>query len=381
MSTNNKVFQVLVTKGNLAPLAAGSALDALVPGQIGVFDKATNLAIDGTVPVKAFYIGLGVGTGATLADVYFSAGQEVQVDNIRNYTFRAHTPGRPQIVEISDFTANCDTDYALKIEARNMAVYAVNGFTAMSKTYAVRTECCVGCEPCPSGSKADLAVKIVKAVNADPNAYATAQLVDAADAVVTDLDAYRDDPANKDLAVKVRLTSKTITNDVGGNIDHPFSTQTGTALLVSLVAGFECTGKITVTQEGRSVEGDGAFIHSKEYFAGGWNGRPGVYRVGASVESIYKNFTYLSDPAATYDQINLIYDQFSTAGWGEYLNNLNTLVAVPTADATTRNGLVGILDKLVETVGLAPLATVSAAAIANPATQDPAQGGVSNSPA
>ena len=57
MSTNNKVFQVLVTKGNAAPLAKNLTLDSLQPGQIGVFNASTNLSIDATSPaVKNFYI-------------------------------------------------------------------------------------------------------------------------------------------------------------------------------------------------------------------------------------------------------------------------------------------------------------------------------------
>ena len=54
MSTNNKVFQVLVTKGNASALTAGGTLDSLASGQIGVFDANTNLAIDGTGTVKDF---------------------------------------------------------------------------------------------------------------------------------------------------------------------------------------------------------------------------------------------------------------------------------------------------------------------------------------
>ena len=45
MSTNNKVFQVLVTKGDKALAVAGTKVDALTDGQLGIFDAKTNLAV------------------------------------------------------------------------------------------------------------------------------------------------------------------------------------------------------------------------------------------------------------------------------------------------------------------------------------------------
>jgi len=81
MSTNNKVFQVLVTKGNAALPSRSATLDSLAVGQLGIFDAKTNLAIDGTTnPVRDFYLAVGVDNdGDTVMDgVNFSAGQLIQ---------------------------------------------------------------------------------------------------------------------------------------------------------------------------------------------------------------------------------------------------------------------------------------------------------------
>src|SRR3990172_10216303 len=106
MSTNNDVFKVLVTKNNAVVLAAGGTVDTLSPGQIGIFDKNTELSIDGTAPVKDFFIAVGIDKdGDTVTDdINVSAGQLIQARNIKNYSFRPHTAGRPQILELTGFT-------------------------------------------------------------------------------------------------------------------------------------------------------------------------------------------------------------------------------------------------------------------------------------
>ena len=79
-------------------------------------------------------------------------------------------------------------------------------------------------------------------------------------------------------------------------------------------------------------------------------------------------FNYLANESAKYDQFSLVYDQFSTAGWGEYLNNLMTLVAIPAADTVTRNSFATVMDAILGTTTLfEPLADDAAAASTNPA--------------
>lgn len=178
MSTNNDVFNVLVTTGDQAVAAKDSTLDSLAVGQIGVFDRATNLAIDGTVLVKDFFIAVGLDTdGDTVKDdIATSAGQMIQRRNIKEYTFRPHTAAQPMIFELTGFEPNCDTDYALRLEFRNMEIYKRQGYNQFSKAYTVRTSCCEDCDTCPSGDCQELGNLLVDEINLDEDNLANAKL-------------------------------------------------------------------------------------------------------------------------------------------------------------------------------------------------------------
>lgn len=369
MSTNNKVFQVLVTKGNQAPLAAGAALETLAPGQIGIFDASTNLAIDGTAPVKEFYFAVGVdrdGDGVS-EEMNFSAGQYIQKDNVRDYTFRPHTAGAPQIFEITDYIANCETDYTLRFEFRNMQIYYRQGTVQFSKAYSVRTACC-GCgTECPSGSSVELTQKLFHALKADPSGMFKVEAIAApGGAVIPDIDAFAADPANVNATPGLRITVNGLAVNKFTNVNTKYYNPRQTIVIPSLVDGFNCTGKITVTQQAVAEEGNGTDIKQKEYHAGGWNGRPGIYRVSPVMGLAKDGFEYFADDSVKYDQLNLVYDHFSTAGWGEYLNNLLTLVAIPEPDTVTRNGFIGFLDAVLASKGFEPLADDAATANVDP---------------
>lgn len=370
MSTNNKVFQVLVTTGNQAVAALDSKLDDLKAGQIGVFDASTNLAIDGTKPTKEFYFAVGIdrnGDGVS-DDMTFSAGQYIQKDNIRDYTYRPHTAGAPQIFEITDFTANCETDYTIRFEFRNMQIYYRQGTVQFTKAFSVRTACC-GCgTECPSGSSVELTQKLYHAMKFDESGmFKVEAITGPGGTVIADIDAFAADPANKDATPGLRITVNGLAVNKFCNVNTKYYNPRQTVVIPSLVDGFNCTGKITTTQQAVAEEGHGADIKQKEYHAGGWNGRPGIYRVSPVMGLAKDGFEYFADQNVKYDQINLVYDHFSTAGWGEYLNNLLTLVAIPEPDTVTRDGFLGVVDAILASKGFEPLADDAATASVNPA--------------
>lgn len=371
MSTNNKVFQVLVTKGNVAPLAKDLALDALAVGQIGAFDHGTNLSIDGTAPVKDFYLAVGVDTngGNVMNDINTSAGQVIQKENVRDYTFRPHTPSAPQIFEITDYIANCETDYTIRFEVRNMQVYMRQGYNQFTKAFSVRTACC-GCNvDCPSGSAVELTGLLLNAMNVDADGmFKVEAITGPGGTVIPDFAAFAADIANVDATPGLRITTIGLGVNKFANVNTRYYNPRQTVVIPSLTGGFDCTGKITVTQQAVAEEGNGYDIQQKEYFAGGWNGKPGIYRVSPMTGLASNGFVYFTDASAKYDQVNLIYDQFSTSGWGEYLNNLNTLIAIPQGDTVTRNAFVALLDTLLANRGFEPLADDASTAVANPAT-------------
>ena len=135
-------------------------------------------------------------------------------------------------------------------------------------------------------------------------------------------------------------------------------------VIASLVEGFNCNGKVTVTQTAVDEEGHGYDIKQKEYHAAGWNGKPGVYRASTALGLAMPGFKYFADETKKYDQFNLVYDFFSTAGWKEYLNNLMTVVAIPEGDTTTRNAFATVIDAILAnaTLGFEALADDAAAA-------------------
>ncbi len=369
MSTNNKVFQVLVPTGNQALPAVDTKIDNLLPGQIGVFDASTNLAIDGTAPTKEFYFAVGIDRNAdgVSDDMTFSAGQFIQKDNIRDYTFRPHTAGAPQIFEITDYTANCDTDYTIRFEFRNMQIYYRQGTNQFTKAFSIRTACC-GCNTeCPSGSSVDLTQKLFHAMKADESGmFKVEAITGPGGTVIADIDAFAADPANAEATPGLRITVNGLAVNKFFNVNTKYYNPRQTVVIPSLVDGFNCTGKITITQQAVAEEGHGVDIKQKEYHAGGWNGRPGIYRVSTVMGLARDGFEYFANENTKYDQIYLVYDHFSTAGWGEYLNNLMTLVAIPEPDTVTRNGFLAVVDAILANRGFEPLADDAATANVSP---------------
>ena len=94
----------------------------------------------------------------------------------------------------------------------------------------------------------------------------------------------------------------------------------------------------------------------------GWT--EGPYRV-STINSLADNRNFITDAKEKYDVFALTYDQFSLGGWLEYFHNQASVLAIPTADATTRAGIVAILDKLAVAQTFEALADDSAAAVAS----------------
>ena len=390
MSRNNDVFHLLVTKGNQAVLAKDKKVTELAPGQIGVFNYDTNLSIAAADPApKNFYMAVGVDAGdGTTGDIMKSAGSHVQGKNIAFYSFRPYTPGRPMKVVLKGFTANCDTQYGVKIELRNQDIYMTQGYVQFTKTYAMKTSCCNDCVPtCPSGDANEITKQLLINVANDPTglvkarALARQPLVVATHGVskayvkgevVTDADLTAIMVFNKTKTAIADMVFTDIEFETVGskandfnsvNLDYKGTRQT--VAIITKVDGFECTGVVVTTQTAVFEEGAGYDLKQMEYFTKGWTESP--YRV-STVNSLADNRTFNTDAAQKYDVFALTYDQFSLGGWLEYFHNQATVLAIPTADATTRAGIVAILDKVAVAQAFEPLADDSAAAVASPTT-------------
>ena len=386
MSRNNDVFHLLVTKGNQAVLAKDKKVTELAPGQIGVFNYDTNLSFDATVAAapRNFYLAVGVDAGnGTTGDIMKSAGSHVQGKNIAFYSFRPYTPGRPMKVLLKDFVANCETEYGVKLELRNQEIYRTQGYNQFTKTYTMKTSCCDGCEPtCPSGDANEITKQLYININNDtsglvkanikPRAGATLPVGVTVDAqgnltlaqvdTIMAANAAQTDPANYVYTdLEIETVPQTIQDFCSVSLNYMYPRQT--VAILTKVGDFKCSGTVVTTQTAVFEEGAGIDVKQLEYQAKGWTESP--YRV-STVNGVADNRIYITDASAKYDVFALTYDQFSLGGWLEYFHNQASIIAIPTADATTRNGLAAILDKVAVAQNFEPLADDSAAAIADP---------------
>ena len=387
MSRNNDVFHLLVTKGNQAVLAKDKKVTELLPGQIGIFNYDTNLSFDATVATapKNFYLAVGIDAGnGTTGDIMKSAGSHVQGKNIAFYSFRPYTPGRPMKVLLKDYVANCETEYGVKLELRNQEIYRTQGYNQFTKTYMMKTSCCDGCEPtCPSGDANEITKQLYININNDTSGLVKANIKPRAGAVlpagvtvdvngnltlaqvdtIMAYNAAQTNPANfvyTDL--EIETVSQTIQDFSAVSLNYMYPRQT--VAILTKVGDFKCSGTVATTQAAVFEEGAGIDVKQLEYQAKGWTESP--YRV-STVNGVADNRIYITDASSKYDVFALTYDQFSLGGWLEYFHNQASIIAIPTADTVTRNGLAAILDKVAVAQSFEPLADDATAAVADSA--------------
>lgn len=373
MSRNNHVFQVLVTEGNQAVLAAGNSVTDLTPGQIGVFDFNTNQSIDGTAGNKNFYlaVGLDLDDDGVIDDITKSRGSHIQRDNSVYYTLREYNAGAPMKVVLKDYVAECETEYGIKLELRNKEIYQTQGYNQFTKTYSIVTSCCAGCTPtCPSGDGNEITKLLQININNDPSGLVRANAiarqaiiavnVDGIDADIAagglvtpeQLDAimaFNAAQADTDAYLYTDLEIETITQKVNSFCDinlgyfYPRQTVAIVSKLGGSGTGFSCTGAVEITQQVQFEQGSGYDLKQLEYMAKGYEGSP--YRV-STLNGVANQVSYNTNAKTKYNQYVLAYDQFSRNAWLEYLNAEATYIGVPVDDTVTAGSLTTILENL-----------------------------------
>jgi len=380
MSFTNETNQVLIPKGNAALIAAGQNIEDLAVDQLGVFDSNTNLSIDGTSPTKNFFLAVGKDTdgGGIVNDAHLSAGQSIQAKNIEDFTFKPHTAARPQIVEVTDFKAVCDTDYALKVQFTNMEILSSQSSVPFMKTYVAKSTCCEDCTPCAAGQSAKLVQSFITAINIDTfdligaEAIAVSTVTIAthstaanyvsgdviSDADVNAIIVWNEAQTDEALKVFIGLRLTTIPTAIKKYCDINLNYFKGrsTTINVSLVDGFSCSGTVITTQEAAYEQGNATDIKQKEYIAGGWNGRPGPYRVSSVTGLGSSDIEYFAVNGTTYDQYNLLYTFKSQGATDIGSANISTTIAISDKDTITRNSLATVLDAILAPYGFDALA-------------------------
>lgn len=326
----SNVFQVLVSNANTAVLTTGD-VDDLANNQLGFFDADTNQAFNPstvTVLPKSFYIAINNGGLIT-----YSAGQEIQTKLIHEVTRQLFSEGVSETYSVTvPGELACETDFAIKIELFSQVIRQRIGTIGYSETFAGRTQKCVDCDSdCPTTGNGYVVKQILSSMVQSnlgltvtySGTVLTPQNLEATLATI-------DDENATDLTFTIALPVYEPTPS--STVNNTYKGQRVVTGLVTLLDGFTdyLLGTVTKTVSAQASSGSGYDLKQKEYFAGGWNGRPGPYRVLQTTNLALPGFIYNAVDASEYDIFHIQYDHFSLSGWGEYLNNLQTIIAVPT---------------------------------------------------
>ncbi len=343
MGRNNDVFGILVVNDDTAMLAKDKTYADLQPEQISVFNKATGLTVDGTASVDEFFLALGLGTN-TLEDVQNSI-TPIKTKKIQNVTLTNSSTGQNMIVRIKDYKARCQTEYGLRIEIQNEAIFKFQGNNQFSKAYIVNTNCCEDSCASPDGECNEITLKLYNellnnewfdvypiaaqaltavthrtSVNYAQNARMTKADVEA-------LIEFNKTADEKDkVCTWLELESNPIAIKNFCNYSTNYISLKGTTLKVSLIAGMECNGTVTVVQDMTYDRGLGTEVKYLELQAGGWTGNPGPYRVNASF-GLAKDVNTRAVATDKYAMVTIEYQNHSESGWLEYEDDLCQYIA------------------------------------------------------
>lgn len=354
MSTQtNRIFQVLATKDDQKVAVAGTALSALDPNQIGVFDAETNLAINaaGVGSVNTFFLAMGIDTtGDGVAnDVIKSAFEHINKNAITAYNLRCYTPTQPQIWDFHTYNVECETNYGFKFLFDGIDETWTNQGTNLAfRTFIEESNCCgAGCT-CPDGDCVDITRKLVDAINNDEDALVTASYVDYATdpdtpAVIADIDAWV--TANPGACPSIRLTTNSTAINNFCRVNMKYHYPRNPSIQVVPLEGFTCSGTLVEVQELIVEQGSGYDVVQKEIEARGWNGeiyKSSYYTGTESGEGISPQAT----KAEKYVQIDLHYENT----FKSFMNPTNSYglstIAIPCGDDVTAAELLAILDAL-----------------------------------
>lgn len=364
---NNDVFRVLpVTNCTLLPATGGNSIEDLAVGQLGAFDAATNLAVSElTNPMpKEIYFAVAYETASGAIDYRTSAGQMIQRKGVVGFTQKLCSTGAPMKVTVGNFTAQCDTEYGIRVEFRNARINRIQGYNQFSKAYMVTTPCCDDCaEGCGSLDANVLTQLLIANINADEAGLVLAQAV-ARQAlndtvhgtsvdytigqVMTPADVQALITFNKtavagtEVFSDIQLVSQPLSIGSFCQVNLQYYKLLETVLVVSLVEGFGCSGVTTINQYPVYAEGTGANILQKEYHGSGWAGS-GPYKLSEVTGTAKGNIVYLADKNTNYDQIILEHNQTSESGWKEYENTMSTIFAYPCDDCTLSSSITDFL--------------------------------------
>lgn len=357
--TNEPIFQVLVTREGVAPLLTpDQPITALLPGQLGFFDYETNLSVTPGIPSthKRVYMAVGVDTdGDGITDnVQKSAGEYIETQRVHDVTIKCPDQCYGEIIQIQPFNIKGETEYILKIMLENESVSKLYGKNLPIFSYHVKTGCCESSSICSCTDHMicnQLVYDMVAAINLDLGTLVEAVLWDTTNNIEIEAEDFEDwvnDSDNVDACLAIRLTSNCEAIKNYCQINYNYVKLRAYNMTVSFMqAGNIQTSSATITtiQDLQYPQGQGYDIQQLEYEAGGWNGKPGLYRQLEMVGGPHGDFTVNAVRNLEYIQIIIAHDALSVVGNArEYVNDMRTILCVPCANLSDMIALVNAIN-------------------------------------
>lgn len=369
--TNESIYQILVTKDTAPVVDAGVNVTELNPGQLGIFNYETGLSIDVTKPstMKRVFLAVGLdpeGLGIT-TDVMKSAGEHLEVSKIHTIVAQCPSKGQNQILQVQFNNVKGDNEYALKVSFHNETLSKDYGFNFPSKTFTAKTKCCETVNVCSCDDNTvcnDLVVAMYHAVNADSEQVLKAVIWDVvadAEVEVDDVPAWLVLNTEGCLALRIEAFSEGLSKYCQINYNYQFLRQYAIkAFVTNLDKTFTSSATITEVQPLMYALGQGYDVQRMESIAGGWNGKPGVYRQHELVGGPIGNYQLNAERDAEYVLINIDGTIVSVVGnHKEYTNNIETVIAIKCEDFKTvwgtlvdENGLLYLFSEIIKANGL-----------------------------
>lgn len=252
--------------------------------------------------------------------------------SVRSITMVPVSTGRNQVVNVSNSSLSCNTDYLLKVALVNAGKYTEFGFNGQNKLYSLNSGCCAPCEGCGEGDCQQFYIDLQDAINADPDGLISATLK-APDAAAVSDDALTDEEvlalgSGVCPVLQLEILPGAVASfcDIPDVYDYPnFVTAT-----VSGLGGFECDSTITVMQNACPARTTGTDVREQQFkFEGFYQGS--IVRRADRGERFQAAGQADADPAINYVAFTIEWDGVTESGFQTYQDPGATTIYVDVA--------------------------------------------------
>ena len=320
----------------------------VVVGSIGVFDANTGLTVAmgaGALDGLDFFIAVATNqavpndSAAPAGAFLIRKSKTIVRADVTDVTNAANVCAVAKVITLTGFTADCDTEYCIKIRYESEAIRQTYGYQDLVKTYTYTTSCCGDDCACPDGDCTELAYGIANSVNEDMDNLVTAVAETDTAAPGVWVPIVEADFGTGILCTDVRVT---FTGNTGEFFDgcgpNPKTINfANTDFYIGLTCGFECNGTVDpVTSTIVYEEGLGEQVQALEEYAGGYSRKFGIYRIPFPRTVVDK----LAVAGVGYDLVNISYNDVhdSANTIGQVASPEKVIVAVNAADALALSG-------------------------------------------